>query len=626
MRQETELPSNSAGAFAFNEKEPSLAEAETVLQLAREVVAAKKTADLKWREDEESEQYDETELVRAGGPPVKFKVSWEGEMRRFSCSCTLEALTATSCSRSGLSSVDGLCFQYRQDQENIYVTSNIELHEAVSVLPADSETELRMTIATTTGPANKRKRDGLANSVLSFDDVRVAMHEIEKQGSSGTGSSPTAGADPTKQHLKQLLMAADTFNEEALPRALAGGSPVAAAAFTSSDEADLGSPRLFVDSDESDVLVITQTGKEHAVFAQTDICALEEVDCSAIVRTKPHFTTQQSSVKGATELLMTLEKAMSEAHAQVIRESQQDAHEKACNTYSCPKGKAPSKDGGGRNGKTEKQGRSGGGGKGASRSGEGRGCSSLPSHCAQCDGADLSGQCDECGMLCVQCALAHSRMKCFLNHKLHQLSAALTDTRAESCPADLSGESNSPASTNTTDRRDTWHWRWSSNPHHKGKKKTSKEQTACRQQECPQTCSIGRGDGSTYATKLNRPRSVAVSHDALVYVCDVNEASKVHVYDAKNGSFVRSIGADFGAGPGGLDTPMAVLVNDQHVFVSDYTCHRVQVFRASDGKFVRSLGEGELQNPSGLALDAQGNLYVADTSNNTIRIFHCKAE
>jgi DNA-binding beta-propeller fold protein YncE len=100
----------------------------------------------------------------------------------------------------------------------------------------------------------------------------------------------------------------------------------------------------------------------------------------------------------------------------------------------------------------------------------------------------------------------------------------------------------------------------------------------------------------------------------------------VHVYDAKNCSLVRSIGADFGAGPGGLDTPMAVLVNDQHVFVSDYTCHRVQVFRASDGKFVRSLGEGELQNPSGLALDSQGNLYVADTSNNTIRIFHYEAE
>ena len=41
MRQETELQSNLADALAFNEKEPSLAEAETVLQLAREVVAAR---------------------------------------------------------------------------------------------------------------------------------------------------------------------------------------------------------------------------------------------------------------------------------------------------------------------------------------------------------------------------------------------------------------------------------------------------------------------------------------------------------------------------------------------------------------------------------------------------------
>jgi len=120
--------------IARQEKAKALAEVETVLQLAREGVATRKTADLKWGEDEESGQHDETELFHAGGLPVKFKVSWEGEM-------------------------------------------------IVSVLSADSETELRMTIATTTGPANKRKWIGLANSVLSFDDVRVAIHEIEKQGS-----------------------------------------------------------------------------------------------------------------------------------------------------------------------------------------------------------------------------------------------------------------------------------------------------------------------------------------------------------------------------------------------------------------------------------------------------------
>ncbi len=57
----------------------------------------------------------------------------------------------------------------------------------------------------------------------------------------------------------------------------------------------------------------------------------------------------------------------------------------------------------------------------------------------------------------------------------------------------------------------------------------------------------------------------------------------MEVCDAKNGNLVHNIDADFGASPGVLDTPMTVLVKEQHFFVSDYTCQRVHVFHASDG-------------------------------------------
>ena len=116
----------------------------------------------------------------------------------------MKALSAASCNRFGLSNLDGLCFQYvDQDNDTITVTSNEELHEAVSVLSANSETVLRMTIATAPG-SNKRKREGLAN----FDELRVAMDELETAGSPATGATPTAEAVPTEEHLKQLLMAA----------------------------------------------------------------------------------------------------------------------------------------------------------------------------------------------------------------------------------------------------------------------------------------------------------------------------------------------------------------------------------------------------------------------------------
>ncbi len=126
---------------------------------------------------------------------------------------------------------------------------------------------------------------------------------------------------------------------------------------------------------------------------------------------------------------------------------------------------------------------------------------------------------------------------------------------------------------------------------------------------------------------LNRPRSVALGTDGLVYVCDGNEKGKVHVLRSADGVLVRRIGGECGSGEGVLDCPMGVAVDEKYAYVSDYTSHRVQVFRASDGKFLTSLGAagsgpGQLQHPAGLALDGRGYLHVADTGNNRIVSFN----
>ena len=62
-----------------------------------------------------------------------------------------------------------------------------------------------------------------------------------------------------------------------------------------------------------------------------------------------------------------------------------------------------------------------------------------------------------------------------------------------------------------------------------------------------------------------------------------------------------------------------------HVFVADSGNDRIQEF-TWDGDYVGGWGstgngDGEFNNPLGLATDADGNLYVADQANNRIQKF-----
>jgi sugar lactone lactonase YvrE len=81
-------------------------------------------------------------------------------------------------------------------------------------------------------------------------------------------------------------------------------------------------------------------------------------------------------------------------------------------------------------------------------------------------------------------------------------------------------------------------------------------------------------------------------------------------------------------------TGVALSARRNLVYVSDSDNHRIEVFRidtASDGTvrtvdFVKAIGRrgsqpGEFFDPAGLALDADGNLYVCDTGNARVQVF-----
>ncbi|MEI6667891.1 MAG: 6-bladed beta-propeller [Acidobacteriota bacterium] len=120
---------------------------------------------------------------------------------------------------------------------------------------------------------------------------------------------------------------------------------------------------------------------------------------------------------------------------------------------------------------------------------------------------------------------------------------------------------------------------------------------------------------------LVKPYGIAVSRIGRVYVTDT-VARRVFVFDpeAKTLSFLGE------AGTAKLTKPIGVAVDaDDHVFVADATVNRVFGY-GLDGHLFMAIGrEGELDNPSGLAIDRVRNLlYVADAKKHHVLCYSTK--
>ena len=81
-----------------------------------------------------------------------------------------------------------------------------------------------------------------------------------------------------------------------------------------------------------------------------------------------------------------------------------------------------------------------------------------------------------------------------------------------------------------------------------------------------------------------------------------------------------------GSEPGSFDEPGGLTIDSQgNLYVADIFNHRVQKFD-SEGNFLAQVGgngpdEGQFNEPWGVAVDAEGNVYVADSFNHRIQKF-----
>lgn len=150
------------------------------------------------------------------------------------------------------------------------------------------------------------------------------------------------------------------------------------------------------------------------------------------------------------------------------------------------------------------------------------------------------------------------------------------------------------------------------------------------------------GDGARAdSAELSYPSAVAVDAAGNVYIADTRN-QRIRKVTVKTGIITTVAGSrDNGfAGDGGpanaaqLSKPSAVAVDAAgNIYISDYGNNRIRKVTLATGVITTIAGNGtegysgdgaaataaELNNPKGLAVDAQGNIYVADFGNNCIR-------
>jgi DNA-binding beta-propeller fold protein YncE len=129
---------------------------------------------------------------------------------------------------------------------------------------------------------------------------------------------------------------------------------------------------------------------------------------------------------------------------------------------------------------------------------------------------------------------------------------------------------------------------------------------------------------------LSHPRDIAVDMWGQVFVADTSN-HRIAVFD-EEGFFKRAIGREgiferaFGRGPheqGVLYYPEGVAVDlDGNVFVADSGNNRISVFD-KNGDYVRTLAVGscELKGPTSVTVDRAGHVFVADSMNYRVVVF-----
>ena len=138
---------------------------------------------------------------------------------------------------------------------------------------------------------------------------------------------------------------------------------------------------------------------------------------------------------------------------------------------------------------------------------------------------------------------------------------------------------------------------------------------------------LSTGEIGVWASAFNYPTDVALGPDGTLYVADAYN-DRVQAF-GPDGRYLRRWGGPFGlniAGPfnGWFSTATSVAVDrDGNVYVADFHNHRIQKF-TSDGAFLTAFGQpgsapGHFNFPIAVAIAEDGSVFVTDLANHRVQ-------
>ena len=117
---------------------------------------------------------------------------------------------------------------------------------------------------------------------------------------------------------------------------------------------------------------------------------------------------------------------------------------------------------------------------------------------------------------------------------------------------------------------------------------------------------------------IHRPKYVAFSNEGDMFVTSGDDC--IHVYDC-NGEEKATIGSNQN-----FQLPSGIAINGELIYVAEYEGHRIHKL-TTGGDILHTFGEqgqdiGQFESPSDLQVSPDNKLYVADSYNNRIQVFH----
>jgi sugar lactone lactonase YvrE len=131
---------------------------------------------------------------------------------------------------------------------------------------------------------------------------------------------------------------------------------------------------------------------------------------------------------------------------------------------------------------------------------------------------------------------------------------------------------------------------------------------------------LGKAGGAPEPDYFYQPNDVLVAPNGEIFVSEGHGGANARVLKfTKDGKFIKSFGKK-GSGPGEMEQPHALAMDSRgRLFVGDRSNNRIQIYD-QDGKLLDTWSQ--FSRPSGIYIDANDVIYVADSESESVARNH----